>query len=451
LTSEIYVIPVSNQNDNDKFIIFRPLPGIAFVGNRAMANLAQKLLNDDSRADGQDEAAIFLRSIGFLESAPPPANTMGKEFVPSTAVLLLTNQCQLRCVYCYAAAGESPRKTLTAELGHSAIDAVYQTARERGHTQFEVSFHGGGEPTMAWHVLKDCVNWARKKTIPARITLTTNGIWSPQQCAWIIQNVNGLSLSMDGLPTTQDQHRPFSKGVGSSAIVLRNMAELDHYQYPYDVRMTAIAPWENLPLDVEFLCQRSDCRTIQVEPAFNTQRGEHNDPEPDNMKSFADAYMEAVEVAAKAGRRFYYSGARLGMVATTFCTAPYHALIINPDGDLIACYEVTSQSHPLAGISRIGQIKDGQIILDQNARKRLHALMSERRDGCSDCFCYWSCAGGCYIRSFGSPPEGHLYHGNLCDLHRQLTKSLLLKEIARGDGVWHAVSKPMKRVAYVQQ
>jgi hypothetical protein len=36
-------------------------------------------------------------------------------------------------------------------------------------------------------------------------------------------------------------------------------------------------------------------------------------------------------------------------------------------------------------------------------------------------------------------------------LHRQLTKSLLLKEIAHGDGVWRAASMPMKRVAYVQQ
>ena len=450
MTSEIYIIPVSNQNDNDKFIIFRPLLGMAFVGNRAMANLAQELLHDDSWAGPQNPAVTFMQSIGFLKPDPQSPDTMREEFAPSTAVLLLTNQCHLRCVYCYAAAGDSSRKMLTSELGHRAIDAVCQTAQERGRRQFEVSFHGGGEPIMAWHVLKDCVNWARKKTIPARITLTTNGIWSSQQCAWIIQNVNGLSLSMDGRPTTQDQHRPFSRGVGSSTIVLRSMAELDRYQYPYDVRMTAIAPWENLPRDVEFLCQRSDCRTIQVEPAFNTQRGGHNDPEPDDMRAFADAHMEAVEVAAKAGRRFYYSGARLGMVTTTFCTAPYNALIVTPDGDLTACYEVTNQTHPLASISRIGYIKDGQIALDQNARKHLHALMSERRDSCRDCFCYWSCAGGCYTRSFGLPPEGHLHNGNLCELHRRLTKSLLLKEIAQGNGVWHA-SMPEKRVAYVQK
>jgi len=237
----------------------------------------------------------------------------------------------------------------------------------------------------------------------------------------------------------------------SSNIVMRNVAELDRHQYPYDVRMTATAPWENLPHDVEFICQESNCQTIQVEPAFNTQRGGHNDPEQEELEGFADAYLEAVEIAARFGRRFYYSGARLGMVTTIFCTAPYNALIANPEGDLIACYEVTSQAHPLAGISRIGHIKNDHISIDQNARQHLHGLMSERRDRCRNCFCYWSCAGGCYTRSFDASPGGHLHQGNLCELHRRLTKSLLLKEIASSDGVWHAAPVPTKRVVYVQR
>lgn len=449
MSSELYSIPVHDHNEGELFILFRPLLGLAFVGNHAMVKLVQELLNGDSQVNDQDGAITFLHSVGFLEPDPPLPLELDGAFTPSTAVLLLTNQCQLRCTYCYASSGDSQRKMLTSELGYAAIDAVYQTVEEQGYPQYEVSFHGGGEPTLAWRVLKDCVAWARNKPIPVKISLTSNGIWSPKQCTWIIQNVDGLSLSMDGQSTTQDQHRPFSSGIGSSAIVMRNLAELDRHQYPYDVRMTATAPWVNLPRDVEFICEESNCQSIQVEPAFNVHRGGHFDPEQDDLEAFAVAYLEAAEIATQAGRRFYYSGARLGMVTTTFCTAPYNALIVNPDGDLIACYEVTSKDHPLASISRIGHLKDKQTNIDQKARQHLHDLMSGRRKSCRDCFCYWSCAGGCYTRSFGQSPDGHLYHGNLCELHQRLTKSLLLKEIARGDGVYHAAPMPTKRVAYV--
>lgn len=84
------------------------------------------------------------------------------------AVLLMTNQCQLRCVYCYAAAGELPHEALTTEQGRAAIDIVCQNAITLHQPQFEISFHGGGEPTFAWQVLKECATYARQKPLPAQ-------------------------------------------------------------------------------------------------------------------------------------------------------------------------------------------------------------------------------------------------------------------------------------------
>jgi hypothetical protein len=37
---EIYAIPVADDDSAEKFILYRPLAGLAFVGNRAMADLA---------------------------------------------------------------------------------------------------------------------------------------------------------------------------------------------------------------------------------------------------------------------------------------------------------------------------------------------------------------------------------------------------------------------------
>jgi uncharacterized protein len=143
-------------------------------------------------------------------------------------------------------------------------------------------------------------------------------------------------------------------------------------------------------------------------------------------------------MATGAGRHLQFSGARLGMVASSFCTAPYGALIVNANGDLVTCYEVASDAHALARLSIIGRIENGGVIVDGAARDRLHRLMAERRATCLDCFCYWSCAGDCYARAFSAEPEGHLRHGGRCAINRAITRQLLLRRIADSGGVWRA-------------
>ncbi len=437
---ELYVIPVG-EDETDKFIIYRPLLGLAFVGNRAMAGLAQHIARqgeaEDGVANGRSLTALsFLRQIGFLEADPPAPGAPDSTFAPTMAVLLMTNQCQLRCTYCYAAAGEWPQAELTSEQGFAAIDAVCENARRLGHRQFEISFHGGGEPTLAWSVLQQCVVYARQKPIPARITLTSNGVWSARQRQWIFQHLDGLTLSWDGTPQTQDRQRPFASGRGSADMVRHLITELDRAHFPYGIRLTATAPWPAFVDGVRFICEQTNCQSLQVEPAFNTARGGHGRPEATDCQAFVDAFMVALDVAQQHGRRLMYSGARLGLVTSSFCTAPYNALIIGPGGALVSCYEVTAVTHPLAPLSAIGRYARDEIHIHEPARQQLHSLMAARRHTCQDCFCYWSCAGDCYTRAFQSGPNGHLKRGARCDMNQAITRRMLLNGIAGGGGVW---------------
>jgi uncharacterized protein len=437
---DLHIIPVDAANNPDKFIIYRPLLGLAFVGNRALADLAQAALADESIEQanaGQDGAAhAFLQRIGFLQPDPPSPPPTATTFRPTTAVLLMTNRCQLRCIYCYAAAGELPAETLTREQGYAAIDYVCQNAVDQKRPRFELSFHGGGEPTMAWSVLQDCTAYARERPLPAKITLTSNGIWSRQQRDWILANIDGLTLSLDGAPETQNKQRPFASGRGSADQIMDNLAELDRRQFSYGIRMTATPPFAAFVAGVRFICEETGCRSIQVEPAFNTERGEYSYPDEADCLAFADAFMQALEIATQAGRRLMYSGARLGLVTSSFCTAPYNALIINPAGRLVACYEVTGTTHPLAQLSAIGQFADGQMEVTEPARAHLHGLIAERRQACRDCFCYWSCAGDCYTRTFQDTHNGHQVRGARCTMNQAITRQMLLYSIADTDGIW---------------
>lgn len=418
-----------------RFVIYRPLTGLAFVGNRALANAATRAAGHTPPAPLPPDVDAFFRDAGFYAPDPPAPPPAAAPFRPTTAVLLLTNRCQLRCTYCYAAAGARPAETLSPALGCAAIDAVVAAAQAAGRDRFELSLHGGGEPTLAWATLQACIAHARAQPLPAYISLTSNGVWSARRRAWLLDHVDAFSLSLDGRPATQDRRRPFAGGRGSSAIVLDTARAVDAAGKPYGIRMTATAPWDDIPDDVAYLVRHTACPSFQIEPAFNETRGGHNAGTAAEWQAFAAAFIAAFHVARGHGRRLIYSGARVDTVTTTFCQAPYQALIVNPGGRLVTCYEVADDHHGLAALSVIGQMAGGQAEIDDAARDRLHSLMARRRAVCGDCPCYWSCAGDCYARTFGPDGGASLVYGPRCDANRAITGQLLLAEIAAGGGI----------------
>lgn len=425
---EVFAIPVE-----DKFILYRPLLRLAFLGNQAMADLTLRLVHQEhsSSAPASKEAMTFLDAIGFLEPDPPPPPPPDRSYHPTTAVLLLTNRCNLRCTYCYASGGEGPIENLSLELARVAIDHACQNARALGRPQFELGFHGGGEPVQAWETLQEATAYARSKDLPCHISMVSNGVWTVRQREWILDNLDSLNISFDGKQETQDRQRPFASGRGSFKAVMRTIEALEKARFSYAIRMTATAPWRGrLPEDVRFLCEKTSCQAMQVEPAFNIRRGEHQGPTQEQSEAFVDAFMEAFEIAHRTGRHLTYSGARPWLLAQTFCTAPYGALVVNPAGGLVACYEITGENHPLVQMFTVGRIADSQIVVDNQVRNALFRRLEEKRATCRDCFCYWHCAGDCYTRS--SIPEA----SSRCYMNREITARILLWYIMAGDGVW---------------
>ena len=442
---QLYTISLSQ---NEEYLIYRPLLSLAFVGNRAMADLCTRLSTSPitDHEESESRAYRFLQSVHFFDPDPPIPPSAPIAFQPTLAVLLMTNRCQLRCVYCYADAGEVAAMDLTEDMGRIVIDAVFQNAVAQNAAYFEVSFHGGGEPSLAWDTLKACADYARAKPIPARLTLTSNGVWSETQCQWIIGHLDGVSLSMDGRAQTQNHQRPFHSGAGSFDRVWRNIQRMDAHGFDYAIRLTAAEPWEDFPSEIAFLSRETGCKKFHVEPTFHIERGTHGDPLPGDGQGFVDAFLEAADIAEAAGCSLTYSGGRLGLVTDTFCAAPYQAMIVNPLGQFVTCYELAGRDHPMNTISVIGSLGDEGVQVDEHQRNILHQLIAARRSACRDCFCYWSCAGDCYVRAMADPDADVHVRGERCEINRQITLGLILKQVAKGRGVWYAprnaVSKP---------
>ena len=439
---EIFAVPVE-----DKVLLYRPLRRLAFVGNQAMADLTMGLLGNGSGSnpssgrvfptDSHPDALDFLEKIGFLKPDPPPPPAPECEFKPTSAVLLLTSRCNLRCIYCYAGGGERALQAISPEMARAAIEIVYQNAVEGKKPRFDLIFHGGGEPVQALDVIQEAVAYARTKDLPFHTSMVSNGIWSKPQREWIILNLDGVGLSIDGGPATQNRQRPLASGKPSFEAVMRTIRELDKAGFKYSIRMTALPPFPGtLPEDVAFLCEATSAQSIQVEPAFNTQRGTHRAPTQPEAEAFIQGFKQAFEIAVRAGRGLIYSGARPWVLTQSFCQAPYLLLTVTPSGMLVGCFEATDDEYPLFDAARVGLMHGGHALVDHASRRALHETLAQRRTVCRDCFCYWHCAGDCYSRVFAPEVYGNPGSSPRCTMNREITAHILLYYIAHGDGVW---------------
>mgnify|MGYP001766870808 CR=1 FL=1 len=417
------------------FIIFRPLSRLAFSGNLALT----RYLRRRSRIPVQDRPADvenFLAAVGYDSAGiqRPTAWTPARPHRPTIAVLLLTSACNLRCVYCYADAGESPVRSMPLALARHAIDAVHRNAREAGADRFSLSFHGGGEPTLNWDVLRAAVTHARSKDLPCHISLATNGVWAESQREFIRRHIDDISLSCDGLRPVQSAQRPRRDGGDSFDAVAETIRLLDRAGRSYGLRMTVTPEWmDHLPDSVDWICRETGARSVQVEPTFTSARGRYAELPRAAGQRFVKAFLQAWEIAAAHRRTFFYSGAQPWTVTAAFCQAPARALVVTPEGRIVTCFEITDPRDELAAPFVIGEVRDdGALVVDETALTQFAVDQQVRRDGCRSCFCYWSCAGDCATRSL--PKTGR--NSIRCWINRTLTRELLARLIVGGDGCW---------------
>lgn len=434
MSAEVYAIPFEEQ-----FIIYRPLRRLAFIGNAALARYAA------GRAAGRIPPAggdvdDFLSAIRFCDPDPPgPAGwAPGAPHQPTLAVLLMTGACNLRCTYCYARGGEEARLRMTTPVARRVMGAAHANARRLGRKSWSLTFHGPGEPTTNWRVLVDAVAHARRKELPCHISMSTNGVLSDEKLRFVVRRFDSAAVSFDGIREVQDAQRPRPNGAGSFDAAAGTMRAFDAAGFSYSVRLTSTPPtFGRLAESVGWLCENTRCRSLQVEPAYGSERGCYADPTPELAEAFARAFMDAFKVAAAAGRSLTYSGARPWLLTGAFCRAPQEALIATPEGDLVTCYETTDRRHPLIRPFTVGKAGARGVRVDPEALDAFARKQEERRAQCRGCFCYWHCGGDCATKCWSlSPQRGR------CLVNRAITRELLAWYIAAGDGVWRGEGGP---------
>lgn len=441
LSAEIFVIPL----EANRFLIYAPLRRAAFVGNAGVVNLLADLREGRTEGRGEDgETLEFLRRLEIVDAGPetPPRTVFADEPDPTSVTLFLTTACNLRCAYCYAAAGEGRARHMSLELARRGVDFVVGNALRRGEDHFEVNFHGGGEPTRNWPTLTATLAYARRQAEAHGLNLTaylaTNAVFSVRQLDWIVAHLDGASVSCDGLPEVHDAHRVTPAGKGSSACVLRALRRFDAENFAYGIRMTVTAAAiPRLADSVEYLCANFRPGQIQAEPAYQIGRGALA-PSAETAV-FVAAFREAQGRARRHGHELTFSAARAGTLTDHFCAATQDLFALTPDGSVSSCYEVFEESSPRAPVFLYGAADgEGGWRFDREKIAFLRRQSVDRRAHCAGCFARWSCGGDCYHKALAIHGDGEFAGTERCDIIRALTQDQILARIADAGGVfWH--------------
>lgn len=337
------------------------------------------------------------------------------QVLDSAICFLPTNDCNLGCKYCFS--GAQPKKfgAMPWEIAKSAIDLGVRNAvlnRMRwGTGRLVIRFFGGGEPTEYWDTYAGIVDYARasarRNNIGVFVGTITNGQIDEEHYEWFRENLDEISVSMDGPPDIQNEQRPTFAGEHSFDKTWKFVSTMDATRANLKaIRVTVTAQtvgrmgeiaeffWDNL----------SRAYPVQFEPVYFSEVGRQNTTMP-LARDFVEQFRKVEEMARRrheAGRRHstVETATRpLTIRATAYCDSlEGRGLFVTPEGYLSLCSEISVAVDPRKDDYFIGGYDPATRsfhVSDEGASK----IRCGPPWWCRGCFAQFSCRGGCEPRS----------------------------------------------------
>lgn len=299
-------------------------------------------------------------------------------------VLWLTNDCNLRCRYCYASAGEK-KEYLSFETARKAIDRTKSVF-------FKVQL-AGGEPLLNMELLRQIHNYIKAAGIPAALQMQTNGTLITQETAKELKKMNiALGVSMDGGVEMNEALR------GKSGDVIEGIHHLA--QAGIKVNLNCVLTSLNvkgLPKLIDMAFYFGNVGGIGIDLLRRTSRALYNklaEAEPAEISgALWAAYERTQQLHGISGKRIMIreiEDARKRLIADAACKGYCYAacgssMVVLPDGSLYPCGSLTGRHDYYMGNVNEADIK----IIELKTSKSLK---------CNKCKYEKICSGGCPSR-----------------------------------------------------
>ncbi|MEG6521775.1 radical SAM protein [Desulfotomaculum sp. 1211_IL3151] len=148
-------------------------------------------------------------------------------------IINLTEDCSLRCKYCYLSetykyTRNRTKNKMSFEIGAKAIDYLFNilgpVSRKIPSKRAAITFYGG-EPLLSFPTMKKLVNYINEKSpVPIYYNITTNGLHLTDEISdFLVANEFNILVSLDGDKNEHDRNRVLPDDRGSFHIVYKNL------------------------------------------------------------------------------------------------------------------------------------------------------------------------------------------------------------------------------------
>jgi len=369
------------------------------------------------------EAKSELEKLELIDKEDRPSRKKASaKAAPVVSVsLFVTQQCNLRCIYCYgddgsyASGGEMTRNT-----AHRAV--VWLIEQLKDAKQLRIVFFGG-EPLLNFSLVKEVVRYAQKCGKGCgkefKFSITTNAsLLDDEKIAFFKEHKINPLVSFDGLKVIQDTQRPFKNGKGSYDATVPKIRKLLEVLPESSCRATLVGGTDPIVVDNALREIGFGARHISpVSPTlFNKDKNSHV-PGRDFAGMLTWAQVKAWELRTGIKERdteklndLKASGTLCRIVEQFVngqkryfpCGAGRDSVAVSCSGDVYLCHRFVGNEG-----QRLGDIFSGDL------KREIYQTSPLRfQDKCTNCFAKYLCAGGCYHDNLGTtgslfePDEG---------------------------------------------
>ncbi|NEU04604.1 radical SAM/SPASM domain-containing protein [Clostridium senegalense] len=331
-------------------------------------------------------------------------------------VLWLTNDCNLRCKYCYANAGEK-NEYMTFETARKAL--------EMPKSKFKLQL-AGGEPLLNFNLVKDIYNYLKVNNPEIKIQMQTNGALINSEVAKEIKKMDiSLGVSLDGPIGINEKLRGKTKDVINGIKILAQEGIM--------VNLNCVVTNESiqhLHKLVDLALYLGNVGGIGLDLLRETGRasnGEVKKATPSQIeKHLKEAYNRSIELYKLTGRKIIIreiEDARKRITENNICTDYCHAvyggsMVVHPDGSLYPCGSLSKdEKYYMGNISNLSSQREIRIT-------------NNKSESCKICKYEKICVGACPARNIINGKSSEI---NIEDcILRKTSFKIVEKEIKQG-------------------
>lgn len=353
--------------------------------------------------------------------------------------LLLTDQCNFACRYCFIEGGFPPghqRVQMTPEVAQTSID-LYARALVRNLTNEKVRkrviFYGGEPllnfPTMAFAI--DYIEELKQKgKLPndVKLSLNTNAsVVTPEIAKTLAEHHVSVSVSIDGRKRIHNQERIFRSGEGTFDATIRGFMLLKKHGIDPGISCTiAELGVDHLEETITFFIEELDIHSIGFNILREGQTVRLADPEGYTRKA-SQALIDAFKIAREKG---VYEDRIMRKVRAFVRRRPYlndcagcgGEIAAAPDGEVGVCHGAVGAKDFYVPNTPEFDVHTHPYWTEWRSRSPFN--MSE----CIECVALGICGGGC-------PYQGYLREGSiwavekLFCIHAKTTLEFLIRDL----------------------